>query len=700
MKIKFPILLFIFGLFLFLLPSLAEAACGLSCEDGGEGGICCWGPPYPTDPPNPLQRAGVERIGTIMNIPKCQYILGTEYCSRSNGKCKESVFPSGSDGQICVAHDQAWDWGACNDCTKSGNWDYSESQCIQCSGKIESKYLGNTTEIYNNPCENPPAGNGKCESACGANTACDEVSDGNQCTVGKYCEALGRNCLSGDTCSGCVCVSGAKPTIAFSPSSFTFTAVQGGSNPATQTLEIWNSGVSGTTLNWSVSDNATWLTLSPTSGSSTGEHDNITLSVNISGMSAGSHSATITISDPNATNSPRTASVSLTITAPNLKISDIEDFDTDKKVYYTIYNQGNATTGTGFNCSLYVGGTYKTYQYFSNPLGAGVYRDGVFSGWTCTPGQTYSIEVCADDKNGASLIAESNENDNCRTESLTCPSECTGSINVTPATDTEPCDYTISIYNVDYCQGLTWQVTRDGSSIGSGTVTGDTDWSRTIYDNGLGADSSIYYRLYIDGDLKDYDSVSCQEAGCECSSWVNQSCGYSDCDNYHLARTRTCPNDCDIELECLCDESCCSAWSNQGCGPTGGCAETEMSQTRNCGDCPYLESRCVSDPSCGAVGINPPQVTTLGATNITQTSAALNGDLLSLGYDPGTCPDCQCIVWFEWGTSGTAGASGSYGNSTTPKPMTAASSFTEVISGLSPGITYYFEAFAENGGSW
>jgi len=105
------------------------------------------------------------------------------------------------------------------------------------------------------------------------------------------------------------------PTISFSPSSFSFNAILGGANPSDQTLRIWNSG--GGTLNWSVSDDAAWLSLSPTGGSSTGERDNVTVSVSISGMSTGSYNATITISAPGITNSPQTVPVRLVISAPD-----------------------------------------------------------------------------------------------------------------------------------------------------------------------------------------------------------------------------------------------------------------------------------------------------------------------------------------------------------------------------------------------
>jgi hypothetical protein len=105
----------------------------------------------------------------------------------------------------------------------------------------------------------------------------------------------------------------ADPTIGYSPSSFGFTAMEGGSDPATQTLSIWNSG--GETLDWVVSADALWLSLSPTSGSSTGETDQVTASVDISGMSSGSYSAIITISASGATNTPQTVPVNLTISA-------------------------------------------------------------------------------------------------------------------------------------------------------------------------------------------------------------------------------------------------------------------------------------------------------------------------------------------------------------------------------------------------
>lgn len=100
----------------------------------------------------------------------------------------------------------------------------------------------------------------------------------------------------------------AQPTIGVSPSSLSFTATAGGSNPANQTISITNTG--GGTLNWTASDNAAWLTVNPASGIAP---STLTASVNISGLSAGTHNATITITATGATNSPASVPVTLTV---------------------------------------------------------------------------------------------------------------------------------------------------------------------------------------------------------------------------------------------------------------------------------------------------------------------------------------------------------------------------------------------------
>ncbi|MCP9451993.1 MAG: hypothetical protein NNA23_04845 [Nitrospira sp.] len=85
--------------------------------------------------------------------------------------------------------------------------------------------------------------------------------------------------------------SSTPPAIGASPTSFSFAATQGGSNPASQTLNITNTG--GGTLSWTLSENISWLTLSRTSGSGNGS---VTLNVTTGSLAAGTYSGTIMIS--------------------------------------------------------------------------------------------------------------------------------------------------------------------------------------------------------------------------------------------------------------------------------------------------------------------------------------------------------------------------------------------------------------------
>jgi hypothetical protein len=84
--------------------------------------------------------------------------------------------------------------------------------------------------------------------------------------------------------------------------------------PESVTLEIWRC-VTGT-LDWTVESTAEWLTLDPLSGSSTGEVDEITVSVDPTGFAVGSERADIVIRAPGALNDPVTIQVTLRIDGP------------------------------------------------------------------------------------------------------------------------------------------------------------------------------------------------------------------------------------------------------------------------------------------------------------------------------------------------------------------------------------------------
>ncbi|MBA7502731.1 hypothetical protein ES706_01324 [subsurface metagenome] len=103
------------------------------------------------------------------------------------------------------------------------------------------------------------------------------------------------------------------PVIGFDPSSLSFVAEEGGQNPPSQTLEIRNAGIGAMLWAVALSSDAAWLSLSPPIGTSSSEIDKVTVTVDISGMSTGDYSATITITAEKVPNTPQTVPVDLSI---------------------------------------------------------------------------------------------------------------------------------------------------------------------------------------------------------------------------------------------------------------------------------------------------------------------------------------------------------------------------------------------------
>ena len=98
---------------------------------------------------------------------------------------------------------------------------------------------------------------------------------------------------------------GLLPAISFSPTNILFSGYSGGSDPATQPLNVSNSGSS--TLAWRAGKTAEWLAITPTSGTNTGQ---ITVSASVAGLSPGTYTDAITLTGIGAT----TASVGVTLT--------------------------------------------------------------------------------------------------------------------------------------------------------------------------------------------------------------------------------------------------------------------------------------------------------------------------------------------------------------------------------------------------
>lgn len=114
-------------------------------------------------------------------------------------------------------------------------------------------------------------------------------------------------------CVGLTFDSLAAPVVrTYNPSSLTFYAVQGATNPPNQTISITRNWTSRVTL--TTTDNATWLSVSPASTSMT-TSARLTVAINTSGRGAGTYNATISIRE--GTWNTKTIPVTLIISPPS-----------------------------------------------------------------------------------------------------------------------------------------------------------------------------------------------------------------------------------------------------------------------------------------------------------------------------------------------------------------------------------------------
>ncbi len=101
------------------------------------------------------------------------------------------------------------------------------------------------------------------------------------------------------------------PILSVSPKSLTFSAEVGGSNPTNQTFQVSNLGSS--TFNYTISESISWLNVTPTSGGPVPPTATGTVSVDISGLSAGTYQGDIIVTANGVQGSPDTVSVTLNI---------------------------------------------------------------------------------------------------------------------------------------------------------------------------------------------------------------------------------------------------------------------------------------------------------------------------------------------------------------------------------------------------
>jgi fibronectin type 3 domain-containing protein len=125
----------------------------------------------------------------------------------------------------------------------------------------------------------------------------------------------------------------------------------------------------GGTLNWTVSDSASWLSVSPASGSSS---STLTATVVPTGLSAGTYNGTITVSATGS--SSKTVAVTLTVSAPTIAsatltwvpdtASDLAGYKIYRATASGAYNAALATVPAGTNTYQSTGLSTNTTYFF------------------------------------------------------------------------------------------------------------------------------------------------------------------------------------------------------------------------------------------------------------------------------------------------------------------------------------------------
>jgi Concanavalin A-like lectin/glucanases superfamily/Viral BACON domain len=98
------------------------------------------------------------------------------------------------------------------------------------------------------------------------------------------------------------------PNLSVSPTSLSFSGTVGAANPAARTVAVANTG--GGTLDFTASDDVSWLTVTPGTGSAPRD---LSVAVNTAGLTAGTHTATVRVESPGVDGSPRLIPVTLTL---------------------------------------------------------------------------------------------------------------------------------------------------------------------------------------------------------------------------------------------------------------------------------------------------------------------------------------------------------------------------------------------------
>jgi hypothetical protein len=145
------------------------------------------------------------------------------------------------------------------------------------------------------------------------------------------------------------------PVIWVDKPGLSFNAIEGQASPSPQSLEVKNSG--GGTLNYAITWDAAWMAVAPQSGSSGGQTNSHTISVDSGGLGRGTYGGTITIAGSGASNSPQQVGVTLQVNA----------VPTDNEISVSCNpNQGN--TGATINGPIAILGNINSLSAYGLQL--------------------------------------------------------------------------------------------------------------------------------------------------------------------------------------------------------------------------------------------------------------------------------------------------------------------------------------------
>jgi hypothetical protein len=161
------------------------------------------------------------------------------------------------------------------------------------------------------------------------------------------------------------------PTLSLSTSTLS-PSCQVGNDAATQTFQVRNSG-SGE-LSYTITDNAAWLSVSPTTGTSTGGYSTITVTYSTSTLAAGDYSATLTVSASGALAGPQTIAVNLTV-SPTGGIATANNFAADDNcIAWWKLDSGALTTDSKSTNALTNNGVTSNTSDYRQGTGSGTFN--------------------------------------------------------------------------------------------------------------------------------------------------------------------------------------------------------------------------------------------------------------------------------------------------------------------------------------